>query len=182
MLKLFLGLLLGGAIGAGMGYYGKCTSGTCPLTATPWRGGLYGAFMGILVAVAIGSGTPVNIEDVPKEVRLAGQKHVVQIESVESFQAIMADSRMPVLLDIYAEWCAPCRSMQPTIDKLAVEFEGNAVIAKLNIDNVPEVAKKYGVSKVPTVLIFSNGELVETVAGAHTSDRYSTLLNRILNK
>lgn len=180
MIKIVLGILIGGAIGAGMGYYGKCTTGACPLTANPWRGSLYGACMGFFIALASG-GIPVReVEEVSAEVREAGRKRIVQVESADVFQSLVKEAKGPVLVDMYADWCGPCRSLAPIIDKLAVDFDGKATVAKVDTDALPDLAKRYDVSALPTILIFSNGEVVQRIVGVNPSERYAEELNRFL--
>lgn len=180
MLKIIIGILIGGAIGAGMGYYGKCTTGACPLTANPWRGSLYGACMGLFFALAAG-GVPVReVEEVSAEVREAGGRRIVHVESAEAFRSLVSDAKGPVLVDMYADWCGPCRSLAPIIDKLALDFDGKATVAKVNTDALSDLARQYDVSALPTVLIFSGGQVVQRITGVNTSERYAEELNRLL--
>ncbi len=74
-------------------------------------------------------------------------------------------SDIPVLVDFWAEWCGPCRMLTPIVDELYTEYSGKAIIGKLNVDENPEVAAKYGVRSIPTLLIFKNGELVDKQVG-----------------
>ena len=78
-------------------------------------------------------------------------------------EALEAD--MPVLVDFYADWCGPCKLMAPVIDELAKEYEGKVKIGKLNVDDNPETARQYRVMTIPTLIIYKNGELVDTVVG-----------------
>jgi thioredoxin 1 len=78
-------------------------------------------------------------------------------------EALEAD--MPVLVDFYADWCGPCKMMAPVIDELAKEYEGKVKIGKLNVDDNPETARQYRVMTIPTLIIYKNGGLVDTVVG-----------------
>jgi thioredoxin 1 len=90
-------------------------------------------------------------------------------------------SDKPVLIDFWAEWCAPCRMMAPTIDALASEYEGKAKIGKLNVDENTEVSAKYQIRGIPTVLIIKNGEVAEQVVGVTSKDNLSKLIDKHLN-
>ena len=72
---------------------------------------------------------------------------------------------LPVLVDFWAEWCGPCRMVGPTIDQISKEFEGKAVVGKVNVDNNPDTAAEYGIRNIPTILFFKNGEVVDKVVG-----------------
>lgn len=83
-----------------------------------------------------------------------------------SFSADVLGSSTPVLIDFWAEWCGPCRQIAPALEELSNEYEGKIVIAKLNIDENPQTPGQFGVRGIPTMMIFSGGELVATSVGA----------------
>ena len=83
----------------------------------------------------------------------------------ENFATEVLESDQPVLVDFWAEWCGPCKMLAPTIDELAEDFAGKAKVGKVETDNNKDVAMKYGISALPTVLIFKGGEVKETIVG-----------------
>lgn len=103
---------------------------------------------------------------------------MTKIISTAEFDAFIATGVS--LLDLYADWCGPCQSLAPVIEDLSHEFEGRAHVAKLNIDDSPEIAEKFGVMSIPTILVFKDGELVEKVVGLQDKSQYVTLLNKHL--
>ena len=84
----------------------------------------------------------------------------------QSFQSDVLDSKTPVMVDFWAEWCGPCRQIAPALEELATEYEGKLTVAKVNIDENPQVLTKYGVRGIPTLMIFQNGQVAATKVGA----------------
>mgnify|MGYP000291073551 CR=1 FL=1 len=98
----------------------------------------------------------------------------------ETFESEVLQSDVPVLVDFWAEWCAPCRALAPTIDELADDFAGKAKVAKLDIDNAQEIAMKYGIQSIPTVAIFKGGEVVDMRVGLTSKDDLSDRLTNAM--
>ncbi len=82
-----------------------------------------------------------------------------------NFDEIVLKSDKPVLVDLWAEWCGPCRMVGPIVEELAKEYEGKAVVGKLNVDNNPNVSMKFGVRSIPTLLFFKGGQMVDRQVG-----------------
>lgn len=82
-----------------------------------------------------------------------------------SFQDTVLKSDKPVLVDFWAVWCGPCRTLGPIIEEVASDFEGKAVVGKVDVDNNQEISMHYGIRNIPTVLIFKNGEVVDKLVG-----------------
>ena len=96
-----------------------------------------------------------------------------------NFEEILASDK-PVIIDFWAEWCGPCRRIAPIIDELSVEFDGKAVICKCDVDSNDEIAAKYGIRNIPTILFLKNGELVDKTVGAATKAQIQEKLEAIL--
>lgn len=86
------------------------------------------------------------------------------------------NSDKPVIVDFWAEWCAPCRMMEPIYEELASKYEGKMKFAKLNVDENPDVAEKYGIMAIPTMIIFKNGVEVERIIGALPKDKLEKII------
>lgn len=96
-----------------------------------------------------------------------------------TFKKVVLDSPVPVLVDFWAKWCAPCRQMGPIVDELAGQFEGRARVVKLNVDDAARTASKYGIRSIPTFGVFWEGELVSTLVGARPKPELVKALERV---
>lgn len=82
-----------------------------------------------------------------------------------NFEEVIASDK-PVLVDFWAEWCGPCRMVGPIVEELANDYDGKAIVGKVNVDNNPGISSKYGIRNIPTILFFKNGEIVDKSVGA----------------
>lgn len=83
-----------------------------------------------------------------------------------NFEELVLKSDKPAIVDLWAEWCGPCRMVGPLVEELSHEYDGRAVIGKLDVDNNPGITAKYGIRNIPTILFFKNGEIADKQVGA----------------
>jgi thioredoxin 1 len=98
--------------------------------------------------------------------------------NTHDFDREVLASEVPVLVDFWAPWCPPCRKQLPVVEELADETGGRFKVAKVNVDEAAELADRYGVSSIPTLLIFRGGEVVERLLGVHTADELRVAVGR----
>jgi thioredoxin 1 len=97
-----------------------------------------------------------------------------------TFDEVVLKSNKPVVVDFWAAWCGPCRMVGPVIDEVATEYDGKAVVGKVDVDANQEFAAKYGVRNIPTVLIFQNGEVVGRQVGVAPKKTYTDAIDALL--
>jgi thioredoxin 1 len=95
-----------------------------------------------------------------------------------SFEQDVLQSDKPVLVDFWAEWCAPCRMLAPTIDAIAEQFDATAGVVKVNVDDNTSTAQRYGIKGIPTLILFSAGKEVERVVGATSKESISRMIEK----
>ena len=104
---------------------------------------------------------------------------MVQHFTSETFENAVAGD-LPVLVDFWAPWCGPCRMIAPVIEEIAADFEGRAVVAKVNVDDEPALAQRFGVMSIPTLVIVKDGRVVEQAVGARGKADVAAMLSRHL--
>ena len=97
-----------------------------------------------------------------------------------TFDEVVLKSDKPVVVDFWAAWCGPCRMVGPVIDEISAEYEGKAVVGKVDVDANQEFAAKYGVRNIPTVLVFQNGEVVGRQVGVAPKKTYTDAIDALL--
>ncbi|MBG0860180.1 MAG: thioredoxin [Bacteroidales bacterium] len=97
-----------------------------------------------------------------------------------NFDEIVIKSEKPVIVDFWAEWCGPCRMIEPIMEEISWEFDGKAVVVKCDVDNNPQVTVKYGIRNIPTVLFFKNGKVADKQIGAVPKNSFVNKLNALL--
>jgi thioredoxin 1 len=106
----------------------------------------------------------------------------VQVFTDGNFGETVLQSARPVLVDFWAEWCMPCRRIAPTVEALANDFDGRALIGKMNVDDNPRTPAQYSIRGIPTLLVFKSGQVVEQVVGAQvTRDQLASMIEKHLS-
>ncbi|HOM99743.1 MAG TPA: thioredoxin [Acidobacteriota bacterium] len=95
----------------------------------------------------------------------------------QNFDQEVLQAPVPVLVDFWAAWCAPCRMIAPTVEQLAQEYDGRAKIVKLNVDENPETAARFNIRGIPTLLLFKGGEVREQIVGATSKDQIQRVID-----
>ncbi len=98
-----------------------------------------------------------------------------------NFESEVLQSNVPVLVDFWAEWCQPCRMLAPTIDQLADEYQGKAKVGKVDTDSNREVSMKYGISAIPTVILFKDGQVQQKFVGLTSKEQFKNALDQLVN-
>ncbi len=102
-----------------------------------------------------------------------------QVVSAGEFDRLIAESSVPMVVDFWAEWCGPCHMLAPSVHKLAHEYAGRAVVAKVDADAYPELLERYGIMGIPTLLYFRDGKLADRVIGVNPYNTLKSKLDRL---
>ncbi|MGO8838471.1 MAG: thioredoxin [Limisphaerales bacterium] len=170
MTSLMISVLIGGGLGAALGQFGKCSSGTCPLTSTWWRGAVYGALLGGLFYYVSGGSSPAAMNKSTANVKLITEGQ---------FDAEVIQSPSPVVADFYATWCGPCKRLSPMLDELAGTLTDKIKFVKINVDEAPRLAQRFNIQGIPTLLFFKHGKIVDSLVGLPPADKLETHLDSL---
>jgi thioredoxin 1 len=97
-----------------------------------------------------------------------------------NFEELVVKSGIPVVVDFWAEWCGPCRMIAPMMEEISNEYSGKALVVKCDVDSSPNVASKYGIRNIPTVLFFKDGKVVDKQVGAVPKSNFVTKINALV--
>ena len=98
----------------------------------------------------------------------------------QSLQSEVLESETPALVDFWADWCGPCHQIAPVLRELAGEFEGRVTVAKVNVDEEPDLAARYGIRSIPSLLLFRNGEVVDRLSGVRPKQALTEALENLI--
>lgn len=104
----------------------------------------------------------------------------VTVITKNNFEQEVINSELPVMIDFWATWCGPCRMVAPIMDELAEEYEGKAKICKINVDDEGELAAKFRVMSIPTIMVYKNGNMAERIVGAMPKNEFKNILDKHL--
>lgn len=188
--RIIIGIVIGVGIGALMGHFGKCSPGTCPLTANPYRGAIYGGVMGAVLAFTLaGPVRPAADGSVAGSIQTGsssdGSAHasaVVHVNSSTDFERHVANASIPCLADFYSDQCGPCRALAPSTETLAEKYRGRAVVCNLSLDAAPALAQPHGIRGIPAVLFFEGRMEVDRVVGLQPPFAYEHVLDAMISK
>ena len=106
--------------------------------------------------------------------------HAALAVNDDTFESTVIQSNVPVFVDFWATWCPPCKRIAPFVEELATDFEGRAKVVKIDVDEAQDVASKFGITSIPTLMVFKGGKKVEEVVGALAKDQMARLLEKHL--
>ena len=168
-------LLIGGAAGllcgALLGYLGKCRGGPCPLTGNPYSGAAVGVVFGVLVALALEGASSM------RQAEAAGQLPVIKGE--QQFRSTVMDAGKPVLVEFFGKWCAFCGKLEARLAELARQYGDRMEFVKVDVDRNADLAHRYGISEIPVVILFVDGQETHRWVGLRDPDEYRRVLDEV---
>ena len=105
---------------------------------------------------------------------------ITQVSDTKSWEVDVINSDIPVFVDFWAEWCGPCRMVGPVVEELANDYDGKVKFVKVNVDEANELASKYNVFSIPTLILLNKGEIVSQQVGAASKESYQNMIDRAL--
>jgi thioredoxin 1 len=156
IMTLIMMMLAGAGAGAALGYFGRCSSGSCPLTANWRRGAIFGAVLGLVFQVASDPGGSA-----------AGTQSGANVARISEaqFEAQVEKASLPVVVDFYADWCGPCKMLAPRMEELAGQFTNQVRFVKVNVDEAAALARRFEIQAIPTLVFFKDGQVADRLVG-----------------
>lgn len=103
----------------------------------------------------------------------------MEIFTSENFEQVVMGASVPVIVDFFATWCGPCKMMAPVLEKLAEEYQGKVLIGKIDVEENMDIAMRYSVMNVPTLLIFKDGEILDTMVGLQNGNTLKRVIEKL---
>lgn len=155
-MSIWISVVAGGALGGAVGYFGKRFPRSLPFAATPWRGAVAGLILGALFHLVPGRPQPGGEEGPGGNVRLVSEAQ---------FEPEVAQAAEPVVVDFFATWCGPCKQLSPMLDGLAGPLASRIKFLKVDVDQAPKLAERFGVEGIPTLVFLNRGKVIDTLVG-----------------
>jgi thioredoxin 1 len=105
---------------------------------------------------------------------------ITKVSDTKTWEIDVIDSKVPVFVDFWAEWCGPCRMVGPVVEELSGDFDGKVKFVKVNVDEANELASKYNVFSIPTLMILNNGKIIAQQVGAASKETYKNMIDKAL--
>jgi len=192
---LLVGLGAGAGLGALIGYWARCSAKVSGPTLNPYRGALYGAILGMPVAVLparfLRSAPQTNRSEqaetsneppASKTTEPLNRDVLVRVNSAAEFERYVLGASKPCLADFYSDRCPPCGMLAPIIEDLGGRYAGRAVVCKVSLDSTPQLARRYNIMGIPTVLFFEGGREVHRLVGLRRQGDYTVILDMMTGK
>jgi len=170
--KILIGVAVGALLGGLLGSTRTCADGGCPLTSNWRRGSLWGAGMGLLVALALAPGG-IRRKESPADG--PGSDAVSRVGSAEDFERLVTRRDGKALIYFYTDSCAACAQYRPVFERVAARFADRAAFAKIDAAGLAELARRYMVEYVPTTILFDRGREVERFVGLVSEEKLAGL-------
>lgn len=178
MWMLILGVALGATVGGVMGMGRSCETGACPLTSNPYIGAIYGGVMGFMIASLLNNPARASrpAEEETQTMQTTHNANITEISTLEEYQSKVLKSSVPVLVDFWAPWCAPCRAQAPILGAVADQAGERAEVVQVNVDDAPDLARELQVASIPTLVLFQDGKEVRRFVGVQSAKTLSGAL------
>ena len=176
--KMIIGLAVGALAGGLIGATRTCSTGGCPLTATPKRAALWGSLLGLLLALSLPSGGTVTDRSGTNGTTLAQQTTPVirELKTMEDFQreALAREGKSLVVFE--AAWCGACRAYEPIVQKTAQRFSGQVAVFHVDVDAAKDLARNFQIEMLPTTIIVQNGKIQHGFIGVASEEKLAAIL------